>query len=76
MRDTLAQVLSVPQRYYVPARIRESYKPRLDAAGLWTVHMEEVEEERRRRGGVAAQAAVNDAFWKEKVSNNYVCMDV
>ena len=72
MRDTLAQVLSVPQRYYVPGRIRESYKPRLDAAGLWTVHAEEVEEERRRRGGVAAQAAVTDAFWKEKVCNNSV----
>lgn len=58
MRDTLAQVLSVPQRYYVPGCIRESYKAQLDAAGLWTVHMEEVEEERKRRGGVATQAAI------------------
>ena len=69
MRDTLAHVLPVPQRYYLPDRIRKLYKPRLDAAGLWTVHVEEVEEERRRRGGgVAAQSVVTDAFWKEKVS--------
>lgn len=57
----------MPQRYYVPDRIRQSYRPRLDAAGLWTVHAEEVEEERKRQGGLAAQANVTDAFWKEKV---------
>jgi sorting and assembly machinery component 37 len=28
-------MLPIPQRYYVPGRIRESYKPRLEAAGLW-----------------------------------------
>ena len=56
----------------MPSRIHESYKSRLDAAGLWTVYTEEVEEERRRRGGVAAQAAVTDAFWKEKVCSNSV----
>ena len=49
MRDTLAQVLPVHQRYYLPDRIRKLYEPRLDAAGLWTVYVEEVEEERRRR---------------------------
>ncbi|KAF8587401.1 hypothetical protein K439DRAFT_823305 [Ramaria rubella] len=34
---TLASMLSVPQRYYVPRRIRESYRPRLEAVGLWQI---------------------------------------
>ncbi|KAF8643848.1 hypothetical protein AX16_008865 [Volvariella volvacea WC 439] len=32
---TFVSMLPVPQRYYVPARIRACYKPRLEAAGLW-----------------------------------------
>lgn len=63
----LAQVLPVPQQYYVPDQIRQLYRSRLDAAGLWTVHAEEVEEEKKRQGRLAAQANVTDAFWKEKV---------
>ena len=47
MRDTLVQALPVPQQYYLPYRIWKLYKFRLDAAGLWIVHVEEVEEERR-----------------------------
>ncbi|RDB21146.1 Metaxin-3 [Hypsizygus marmoreus] len=35
---TLVSMLPVPQRYYVPGRIRESYRPRLEAAGLWSLH--------------------------------------
>ncbi|KAH7929710.1 hypothetical protein BV22DRAFT_1029111 [Leucogyrophana mollusca] len=34
---TLASVLPIPQRYYVPGRIRESYRPRLEASGLWNL---------------------------------------
>ncbi|KIJ41221.1 hypothetical protein M422DRAFT_229684 [Sphaerobolus stellatus SS14] len=34
---TYASMLPVPQRYYVPRRIRESYKSRLEVAGLWSV---------------------------------------
>ncbi|KAJ7156931.1 hypothetical protein C8R43DRAFT_997690 [Mycena crocata] len=32
---TLAYALPMPQRYYVPGRIRDSHRPRLEAAGLW-----------------------------------------
>ncbi|KAJ7940432.1 hypothetical protein B0H13DRAFT_1938065 [Mycena leptocephala] len=32
---TLAYALPVPQRYYVPRRMRSMYLPRLEAAGLW-----------------------------------------
>ncbi|KAF7294792.1 Tom37 domain-containing protein [Mycena indigotica] len=31
----LAKPFSLPQRYYVPARVKAIYKPRLEAAGLW-----------------------------------------
>jgi sorting and assembly machinery component 37 len=32
---TMASMLPIPQRYYVPGRIREMHRPRLEAAGLW-----------------------------------------
>ncbi|TFK83503.1 hypothetical protein K466DRAFT_554952 [Polyporus arcularius HHB13444] len=42
-RPALVSMLPVPQCYYVPSRIRSSYKPRLEAAELW--HVPEVEDE-------------------------------
>lgn len=36
--STLAYMLPVPQRYYVPSRIREMHQDRLVAAGLWSSH--------------------------------------
>jgi sorting and assembly machinery component 37 len=41
---TLAKMLPIPQRYYVPARIRESYRPRLEAVQLWNLPGIEQEE--------------------------------
>ncbi|KAG9026146.1 hypothetical protein FRB95_009353 [Tulasnella sp. JGI-2019a] len=32
---TLTSFLHFPQTYYVPGRLREMYRPRLEAAGLW-----------------------------------------
>jgi sorting and assembly machinery component 37 len=34
----------MPWRYYVPGRLRESYRPRLEAAGLWNLSLEEPKE--------------------------------
>ncbi|EKM55137.1 uncharacterized protein PHACADRAFT_120191 [Phanerochaete carnosa HHB-10118-sp] len=48
-RHTLAVMLPIPQRYYVPERIRLSWKPRLEAAELWDVVGIEEEEERERQ---------------------------
>lgn len=48
-RHTLAAMLPVPQRYYVPERIRQSWKPRLEAAELWDVVGIEEEEDRERQ---------------------------
>jgi sorting and assembly machinery component 37 len=33
-------MMPIPQRYYVPNRIRESYRLRLEAAGLWSTETE------------------------------------
>jgi len=41
---TLANMLPIPQRYYVPARVRESYRPRLEAVQLWNLPGIEQEE--------------------------------
>ncbi|KAM6500393.1 hypothetical protein JOM56_003407 [Amanita muscaria] len=35
--QTLSSQFPRPQRYYVPFRIRELYRPRLEAAGLWSI---------------------------------------
>jgi hypothetical protein len=44
IRPTLAQMMPVPQKYYVPNRIRELYKPRLEAVGLWPAETEAAPE--------------------------------
>ncbi|KAI0748105.1 Tom37 C-terminal domain-containing protein [Daedaleopsis nitida] len=47
-RPALATMLPIPQRYYVPSRIRTSYKARLEAAELWHVPEDEDEPEEPR----------------------------
>jgi sorting and assembly machinery component 37 len=43
----LVSVLPLPQRYYVPDRLRDVYRPRLEASGLWsTSRIEEVEKKK------------------------------
>ncbi|TDL21568.1 hypothetical protein BD410DRAFT_789689 [Rickenella mellea] len=34
---TLSAHMSIPQRYFVPGRLRELHRPRLEAVGLWDV---------------------------------------
>jgi hypothetical protein len=41
----LVAKLPIPYRYYLPQRMRDSYKPRLEAAGLWGPHAAEEEAE-------------------------------
>ncbi|KAL5529767.1 hypothetical protein ACEPAG_5752 [Sanghuangporus baumii] len=69
VRPALAELFPVPQRYYVPDRLRGMYKPRLEAAGLWSISVEEAEEERRKKKslGLAGHSIVQEAFGKEKV---------
>jgi sorting and assembly machinery component 37 len=44
MQPALASMFPVPQRYYVPGRIRECHKARLEAAGLWHPEVEKQEK--------------------------------
>jgi len=37
----LASMFPVPQKYYVPRRIRDAHFPKLEAAGLWSAPIEE-----------------------------------
>ncbi|KAI8998652.1 hypothetical protein BD414DRAFT_552266 [Trametes punicea] len=48
-RPALISMLPVPQRYYVPARIRASHQTRLEAVELWDVPEVEEEPEEQRR---------------------------
>ncbi|KAF9792053.1 hypothetical protein BJ322DRAFT_1102582 [Thelephora terrestris] len=45
IRPTLAKMMPIPQRYYVPNRIRELHKLRLEAVGLWPTETEEPSEQ-------------------------------
>ncbi|KAI0035533.1 hypothetical protein K488DRAFT_76569 [Vararia minispora EC-137] len=44
IHPALAGLYSVPQRYYVPYRLRALQVPRLDASGLWNLAGEEIED--------------------------------
>lgn len=75
----LVSMLPLPQRYYVPSRIRTSHKPRLEAAELW--HVPEVEDQpeepRRVLGRRKKHSLPNEphkfksAFEREKVSSSH-----
>lgn len=77
-RPALVSMLPVPQCYYVPSRIRLSYKPRLEAAELW--HVPEVEDEpeesrsvlgrRRKRHPENEPHKFKSALEREKVCNS------
>lgn len=45
----LVSFLSVPQRYYVPHRLRQMQQTRLAASGLWDLPAEEVEDKEAER---------------------------
>lgn len=55
-RPVLVAALPVPHRYYVADRVRESYKPRLEASELWGIPGLEDEE----------QDGISSVFRKEK----------
>jgi hypothetical protein len=61
---TYASMLPLPQRYYVPGRIKDSYKPRLEVAGLWNSSPIEPQDEKTETNDKAGFAA---AFKREKV---------
>ena len=70
---TLANMIPLPQRYYVPKRIRELYKPRLVAADLWNLPDIEQEVEKPKFGEKPREKGHKDeikkVFEREKVSS-------
>ena len=70
----IASMLPLPQRYYVPGRLRDSYRPRLEAAGLWnTPGVIEGEDQRlpkdTKKTDVDEKGKYSRAFEREKVSS-------
>ncbi|KAL6300141.1 hypothetical protein BKA93DRAFT_803087 [Sparassis latifolia] len=75
-RPALVSILPLPQRYYVPARLRNSHKPRLEFAGLWDVPGIEYEDEDddhfsfrkiKRSRRASTQEKLKRTFEREKV---------
>ena len=71
VRPALASKLPLPQRYYLPDRLRDTHQPRLDAAGLWNVNVEKKKDKENQPQSVAVssilQQRVQQTFAKEKV---------
>jgi sorting and assembly machinery component 37 len=65
----------VPQKYYVPRRIRDTYIPRLEAVGLWNLPVEEKVKEKpfhnQQKGlpieDIKSNTKISQAFQSEKV---------
>jgi sorting and assembly machinery component 37 len=65
----------VPQKYYVPRRIRDTYIPRLEAVGLWNLPVEEVTKENSFQHqqkslpieNLKSNTTVSQAFQRERV---------
>ena len=78
---TLSSFYKIPQSYYVPHRICQAYKARLEANGLWTVPVsgEDSEVEKPKRFGERVtekddpKQAYKSAFQRERVSRPSGC---
>jgi sorting and assembly machinery component 37 len=65
----LASEMSIPQKYYVASRIREVYRPRLEAAGLWGLPAEEEQEDKKKKRDYTV--TFSRAFERKKVSGQW-----
>lgn len=72
---TLASLFPVPQRYYVPARMRESYRPRLEAAGLWNLPDMEKEEKKPFKEDSKKKVEKNTHVFLQAFEREKVCYD-
>lgn len=74
--SAIANILPIPQRYYVPNRIRDMHRPRLEAAELWNLSGIEQEQDKPKFGEKPKSEGDGDpkdkfkkVFEREKVSN-------
>jgi len=80
VHPVLASMLPIPQRYYVPGRVRDSYRPRLEASGLWALPGIEQEEKKPFKENIKPREDANKTekflrvFEREKVNldNSYM----
>lgn len=68
-RATLAAHLPIPQRYYIPGRFRELYRPRLEATALWDVGYAEAAGADRTRKAFAQMRLHDFEQAEDEVAN-------
>jgi len=83
LHPAFATMYSIPQRYFVPNRIRKQHRHRLEASGLWDLKDPEPKEKQslkeraqnQGQGSVQSETHKKDtfkrAFESEKVRSNY-----
>ncbi|KAJ7444903.1 hypothetical protein FB451DRAFT_1104641 [Mycena latifolia] len=64
--QNLAYSLPVPQRYYVPGRIRATHRPRLEAAGLWNQQPIESPDMQSSKSSPDHKEKIAQTFQREK----------
>ena len=72
MHPVLASLYPIPQRYYVPGRIREMYRLRLETTGLWDLPAKE-EEKKSFRIDKSWQKRQNTKLFQETFGRERVC---
>ena len=66
-------MLPIPQRYFVPNRIRQMHQPRLEAVGLWDATQEDPEDrissswEKKKQLPEPGHETIKKTFGTEKV---------
>ncbi|KAG6860933.1 hypothetical protein C0995_005888 [Termitomyces sp. Mi166 len=71
MHPALASLYSIPRCYYIPGRIREMYRPRLEIVGLWDLPTKE-EEKKPFKTDKAWQKHQNKKLFQETFSREKV----
>lgn len=72
-RGALAKLMPVPQRWFVPSRLRQIHQPRLEAIGMWDAHYVEEPETSKpvtktpQPPGVPPAQVYKKAFARERV---------
>lgn len=76
-RSTLARLMPLPQRLFVPSRLRKIHQPRLEAIGMWDAHFIEEPEpfkpvvKTSEKPAVPPAQVYKHAFARERVSYLY-----
>lgn len=72
----LIGIMPVPQRYFLPKRMRQLYKPRLEAAELWNAEGVAEEEEEERRHFSFRKASKQKKVSEQKKKRHLLARDI